>query len=63
MAAIISWISAHQACVAGAVVGILDLVMALIPGLAANGILHQLLLWAQAIAAKGSSSGTPPAAS
>lgn len=50
----------HQGLIAGALVAILDLVMALIPGLASNGILHAVYLFIKGIASK---SATPPAAS
>lgn len=57
MQAIISWVVAHQAIVSGAVVGVLDLVFALSPALAGNGILHQIYLWIASLAGKA-----PPAA-
>jgi hypothetical protein len=49
MTNLISWIMGHQALVAGAVVGILDLVFALVPSWASNGILHFILMQLQAI--------------
>ena len=57
MQAIIQWVVAHQAVVAGLVVGILDFVFAVSPSLAANGILHQVYLWIASLAGKA-----PPAA-
>lgn len=56
----IQWAVLHQGLIAGALVGILDLIIALIPGLASNGILHAVYLFIKNIATK---STTPPAAS
>lgn len=42
-----SWVVAHQGIVAGATVGLLDLLMAVCPGLAGNGILHEILVISQ----------------
>lgn len=39
-----TWIMAHQALIAGAGVGILDLIVALIPSLQGNGVLHEILV-------------------
>lgn len=52
MEALIAWLTAHSAVVAGAVVAVLDLVFALVPGLAANGILHQIYLWLKGLGPK-----------
>ena len=40
MSVIIAWIAAHEVLLAGAVVGILDLVFALVPSWQSNGLLH-----------------------
>lgn len=45
MSAIVAFIVAHQAIVAAAAVGIADLILAAIPSLQANGILHALYLF------------------
>lgn len=42
-----SFVSAHQAIIAAAIVGVLDLAMALMPSLSGNGVLHQILLLAK----------------
>lgn len=47
MANIIAFVQAHQVVLAAAGVGILDLIIALIPSLAANGLVHALLLFLQ----------------
>jgi len=49
MADLITWITAHQGVVAAAAVGLLDLAFALFPKIEANGILHQLYLWAKSV--------------
>lgn len=56
MAAVIAWLSAHSAVLAGAVVAVLDLVFALSPSLAANGILHWIYLQLQALLGNGKAS-------
>lgn len=45
MAAIIAFIQAHTAIFTGFGIAVLDLLFALIPGLQANGVLHQIYLW------------------
>lgn len=57
MQALIDWIVAHQAVVSGAVVGILDLVFALVPSWASQGLLHFVYLQLAKLAGKA-----PPAA-
>lgn len=52
MAALVTWIMAHSALVAGAVVGLLDLLFALIPSWEANGVLHWLYLQAKGLVGK-----------
>lgn len=52
MEAVIAWLVAHSAVMAGALVGVLDLVFALVPSLAANGILHQVYLWLKGLVSK-----------
>jgi hypothetical protein len=56
----IAFIQAHQAVLAGAVVGLLDLLMALVPSLAANGILHSIVIFLQG---KAQIAVAPPASS
>jgi hypothetical protein len=67
MSSIIAWITAHSGIVCGLVIAILDFVFAISPSLAANGILHQLFIWAGGTAGGTAgttpSSPTPPAAS
>lgn len=53
MEAFIAWMTAHSAVMAGAIVGVLDLLFALVPALAANGILHQVYLWLKSLVSKG----------
>lgn len=55
MSGLVSWVVAHQGLVSGVVVAILDLLFALSPSLAANGILHQVYLWISGLS-------SPPAA-
>jgi hypothetical protein len=43
----LAFIEAHSTVLAGAAVGIIDLVINLIPSLAANGILHAVLILLQ----------------
>ena len=50
MSAIFAFVSAHSAVLAGLGVAILDLLFALNPSLAGNGILHQILVSLGAIA-------------
>lgn len=57
MQVIIDWVIAHQAVVAGAVVGILDLIFALVPSWASQGLLHWVYLQVAKLAGKA-----PPAA-
>lgn len=47
LSSIIAWFGAHSAVLGAAIVGLLDLVFALSPSLASNGILHFLMLQAQ----------------
>lgn len=47
MANVVAWLSAHSALVAGAVVGLLDLVFALAPSWESNGVLHWVYLQAK----------------
>ncbi len=44
---VIQWVMSHQAVVAGLIVGLLDLVFALKPNWAANGIVHWIYLQAK----------------
>ncbi len=44
MAAIISFIMAHQVMMASLAIGILDLLIALAPGLESNGVFHMIYL-------------------
>ncbi len=44
MAAIIAFIMAHQVMMASAAIGVLDLLIALAPGLESNGIFHMIYL-------------------
>lgn len=58
MSALISFIVAHEGVLAGLGVAVLDLVFALNPNVAGNGVLHQVYLWLK----KLGGSSTPPAA-
>ena len=49
---VLAWLLAHQALLAGAIVGVLDLIFALVPGLEGNGLLHQLYLWLKSLVPK-----------
>lgn len=44
---ILTWFSGHQALIGGSIVGLLDLVFALIPSVQSNGILHFIFVQAQ----------------
>lgn len=45
MSAIIAFIVSHSAIVAGLVVALLDLVIALIPSIESNGVFHAIYLY------------------
>lgn len=57
MEAAIAWVLAHQGILGALVVGLLDLIFAVIPSWQSNGILHWVLVMAKKIAGKN-----PPAA-
>lgn len=52
MQAVINFLLGHQAVLAGAIVAILDLVFALVPSAASNGILHWVYLQVAKLAGK-----------
>lgn len=52
MSALLNWVAAHQGAVAGAIVAVIDLAMALVPSWASNGILHFFLVQAQKLQGK-----------
>jgi hypothetical protein len=49
MQAVIDFVMSHQVVLAGVVVAIIDLAMALSPSLASNGILHSVYLFLKKI--------------
>jgi hypothetical protein len=59
MASLWSWVLAHLSVIAPAVVAVIDLLIAINPAWAANGILHFVLLQAQKLGS--STPPTPPA--
>ena len=61
MQSVISFVVANKAAVALAVYAILDLVILINPSASGNGLLHQVLLWAQSISGQQPPSA-PPAA-
>jgi hypothetical protein len=52
MQVVIDWILAHQVVLAGALVGLLDLLLAINPKLDANGIFHWVYLKLKDLSAK-----------
>lgn len=46
---VLAWLLAHQALLAGAIVGVLDLLFALQPNWQANGVLHAVYLWLKSL--------------
>lgn len=46
----INWITSHQVLLAGFIVAIIDFIMALVPSIASNGILHSIYLFFKGIA-------------
>jgi len=58
------WLMGHQAIVGGALVGVVDLLIAIKQSWAASGILHAILLFGQKLMGNNSSNPpSPPAAS
>jgi hypothetical protein len=57
---VITFVTAHSAMLAAATVAVIDLVIALVPSLAGNGILHQILLLAQSKQAPASQPAPSP---
>lgn len=51
MASVVQWVLSHQVVLAVALVGLMDLAMALNPKLDANGMFHQVYLWLKALLA------------
>ncbi len=45
--AFIQWLMAHELVMAGLVVGVLDFVFAMLPGVESNGIVHWIYLTAK----------------
>lgn len=56
MAAVLAWIVSHEVVLAAAVVAVLDLVFALNPNSASNGVLHWIYVQLQALLGKPSGS-------
>lgn len=52
MQAIISFVMSHELVVASAVIGVIDLIMALVPKLESNGVLHFIYLSLKNVVAK-----------